>query len=132
VSVDRRAVEHIAALARLLLEPSEADRLRDDMNRILGHADRLRDAATIVPGEDPEGEYAPGEYARGEDAGGEEPHGKRAAMPEQPAGESGLRAAGLDAPDPLRTGVEAFAPEMEAGFFLVPPPAGVTAGEEEG
>jgi len=104
MSVDRKEVEHVAGLARVPLEPEEADRLRDEMNRILEHADRLRDAAVAVAGASRD--------------------------VTQDSGEAGMRAPGADAPDPLVEGVETFAPALGAGFFLVPPPQGVSAGED--
>jgi aspartyl-tRNA(Asn)/glutamyl-tRNA(Gln) amidotransferase subunit C len=42
VSVTRQDVEAIAALARLRLEPGEADRLALQLNSILEHMDELR------------------------------------------------------------------------------------------
>ena len=107
MTVDRREVERVAGLARLTLERAEADRLRDEMNRILEHADRLRDAA-----------------GRG---------GEASSVGEGPDRDSGLRDPGIVAPDRLETGIDAFAPALEEGFFVVPPPTGVTAddgGEE--
>jgi len=101
MSVDREEVDRIADLARLSLDEGEAERLTEEMNRILEHADRLRG----VSGQ-----------AGGETEG-----------PALVSGMSGTRAAEANVPDPLASGVETFAPRTEAGFFLVPPPHGVTA-----
>jgi len=100
MSVDREEVDRIADLARLRLDEVEAERLTEEMNRILEHADRLRE----VPGR--EGRTV-------------------AAVP--PTGISGTRASEANVPDPLASGIETFAPRTESGFFLVPPPHGVTA-----
>ena len=44
-------VEHVAALARLGLEPEERERLRDQLSSILGHIEALEelDTAAIPP-----------------------------------------------------------------------------------
>jgi aspartyl/glutamyl-tRNA(Asn/Gln) amidotransferase C subunit len=110
MSVDRREVEHIAGLSRIPLEPSEADRLSEEMNRILEHADRLREAAAV----------------RGGAPGGAAAEGAPAERVE-----SGLRDARVEAPDPLVRPVDTFAPRTRDGFFVVPPPQGVTV-EGEG
>jgi aspartyl-tRNA(Asn)/glutamyl-tRNA(Gln) amidotransferase subunit C len=109
MTVDRREVERIAALSRIPLEPAEADRLAGEMNRILEHADRLREAA--------------GEGGRG-------PEGPAGGGVREGAGESGLRDPAAGAPDPLARPIDTFAPRTEDGFFVVPPPQGVTAEEE--
>lgn len=100
MSVDREEVGRIAELARLRLEDDEIDRLTGDMNRILGYADRLR------------GYAAGGKQAEKGGAGGEGGEGREDAS---------------EMPDPLSSGPESFAPRFEEGFFVVPPPPGVTA-----
>ena len=100
MSVDREEVDRIADLARLRLDEGEAERLTEEMNRILEHADRLRE----IPGRP------------GEDADDARP----------PSVMTGTRAEEADVPDPLTSGIEAFAPRTAEGFFLVPPPRGVT------
>jgi aspartyl/glutamyl-tRNA(Asn/Gln) amidotransferase C subunit len=99
VTVDRTEVARIAGLARLRLEADEVDRLTGDVNRILEYVDRLRGAAD---GRD-----------RAEAA---EPHAGEGARQDAPGG-----------PDPLTSGPGTFAPSFEQGFFVVPPPPGVTA-----
>ena len=104
MSVDRDEVDRIARLARLDLEDDEADRLTDDMNRILEYAERLRTAGL---------ENAPS---------AERPADK-------PTGISGMEGARGETgePDALDRGPSAFAPAFADGFFVVPPPPGVTA-----
>lgn len=99
MSVDRAEVARIAALARLHLEDDEAERLTDEMNRILAHAARLR----------------------GLPSGGSE-----SSVPlDEPGTDRGTRAAVAEVPDPLSAGIEDFAPRSEGGFLVVPPPLGV-------
>jgi len=101
MSVDREEVDRIASLARLRLDEGEAERLTEEMNRILEHADRLRGVSGREGGES-EGETLL-------------------------SGMSGTRAVEANVPDPLSSGIESFSPRTESGFFVVPPPHGVTA-----
>ncbi|MDA0328957.1 MAG: aspartyl/glutamyl-tRNA amidotransferase subunit C [Gemmatimonadetes bacterium] len=98
MSVDRDEVARIAALARLRLQDGEAERLTDEMNRILAHAVRLR---------------------------GLPPVGSQAIPPAGHATDNGTRAAEAEEADPLSAGIEDFAPRSEGGFLVVPPPSGV-------
>lgn len=98
MSVDRDEVERIAALAKLHLEDDEADRLTEEMNRILEHAARLRGIA-----------------ADGAEGGAE-------AAPERT---SGTRSVDAEEADELLRAPGSFAPDMREGFFVVPPPPGV-------
>ena len=41
-SLDEKAVEHLATLARLKLSPEELRAIRGDLEQILGHVDQLR------------------------------------------------------------------------------------------
>jgi Asp-tRNA(Asn)/Glu-tRNA(Gln) amidotransferase C subunit len=120
VSVDRAEVGRIAALARLRLETDEAARLTHEMNRILEHVDRLQEAAeaTGAP-EAGAGGAASASLDTGErDEGGE---GGRAAPLR------GVRAPEAEHPDGLASALSDFAPRVEEGFLVVPPPHGVTA-----
>lgn len=108
MSVDRAEVERIAKLAQLRFADAELDRLTDEMNRILGHAERL----------------ALNDDGAGAAATGHAPDGfARDAL-------AGVRDAGLRAPDRLSDPPESFAPRWQDGFFVVPPPPGVTAESE--
>ncbi len=91
MSVSEHDVRHIAALARLGLEPERVPALVAELNGILAHMDVLSRVNTSVV-----------EAVEGVGAGG---------MP--------LRADG-GAPDALARPREAFAPETRDGFFLVP------------
>ena len=91
MSVSEHDVRHIAALARLGLEPERVPALVAELNGILAHMDVLAKVDTSVV-----------EAVEGVGAGG---------MP--------LRADG-GSPDALARPREAFAPEMRDGFFLVP------------
>lgn len=142
MSVGRAQVEAIARLAQLDVDAAEAERLAEEMSRILDHADRLRamavgadgaDVASGADGRDGEGR-ADGagigtEAARSEgreDGGGSgiDPEGEK-----DPAGEN----PGPSTPDVLRREPTDFAPRFEEGFFVVPPPPGVTpAGPSDG
>ena len=105
MSIDRRDVDAIADLARLELTDEEADRLTVEMNQILEHAMHLRrSASTDVDG------------ANGEAS----------------AGITGIRGAGVSGPDPLLKPLESFAPHVQGGFFVVPPPPGVSGADEPG
>lgn len=84
-------VRHIASLARLGLTPERAAKLVDEMNTILGHMDALAKVDTSGV------EEAIGVGARG--------------LP--------LRADG-GVPIPLARAIDAFAPKVRDGFFIVP------------
>ncbi|MDH3272517.1 MAG: aspartyl/glutamyl-tRNA amidotransferase subunit C [Gemmatimonadota bacterium] len=105
MSVDRAEVERIARLAKLSLDDVEADRLTDDMNRILEHAERLR----ALEADDREAPVAPVDARR------------------PPA----TRSPQAESPDALEASLERFAPDAREGFFVVPPPPGVGAGPGE-
>lgn len=99
MSVDRDEVRRIADLAKLSLDDVETERLTDEMNRILAHAERLGSVA--AEGLDPEGrDLTAGATSEG----------------------SARQASG---PDTLAHPVSDFAPELHEGFFTVPPPPGV-------
>ncbi len=114
MTVDRSEVERIARLAHLRFEDDQADRLTDEMNRILDHASLLRDEGSgdhgVQPRQsDPSTEAGVAGYADG-------------------GGLSGARADEAMAPDPLRAPLESVAPRYAEGFFVVPPPPGVSQG----
>ncbi len=102
MSVDRGEVDRIAALARLRLDGAEARRLVDEMNRILEHADRLREAVL----EDGPEDLDPSEGEMG-----------------------GVRLSGAGDVDRLHRPPSDFAPDFSEGFFVVPSPRGVSADE---
>jgi hypothetical protein len=116
VSVDRREVERIARLARLRLEDSEAERLALELSRILEHATRL-------------GELAPGPPDGGlvERRDGSEAAAESEGDGSGPSAFAGTRDSGAERPERLAAPPEGFAPKMSEGFFVVPPPPGVTA-----
>jgi aspartyl-tRNA(Asn)/glutamyl-tRNA(Gln) amidotransferase subunit C len=91
VAVTIDDVRHIASLARLGLTPERAAKLVDEMNTILGHMDELSRVDTAGV------EEAIGVGARG--------------LP--------LRADGAP-PIPLERAIDAFAPALRDGFFIVP------------
>lgn len=118
MSVDRDEVTRIAELAKLDLDAAEADRLTQEMNRILDYAERLRGLdPSSTPVEDTVA--GAGDFA-----------GTSAA---DAATEAGPRDGGSDASgaDPLIHPPSAFAPEMQEGFFTVPPPPGVAGPDRE-
>ena len=49
--IDMKEVEHVARLARLELAPEERERMREQLDRILGYIDKLRqlDTAGVEP-----------------------------------------------------------------------------------
>jgi aspartyl-tRNA(Asn)/glutamyl-tRNA(Gln) amidotransferase subunit C len=49
--IDMTEVEHVARLARLELSPEERERMREQLDRILGYIDKLRqlDTAGVEP-----------------------------------------------------------------------------------
>lgn len=113
MSVGRKEVAQIAALARLRLHPAEVDRLTRDMNRILEHATRLRNVAHTERDLSPmTGSPAPA-------------HGADADASTSTSSPGGTRGPDGDVPDELATKPETFAPHMVDGFFVVPPPPGV-------
>jgi aspartyl-tRNA(Asn)/glutamyl-tRNA(Gln) amidotransferase subunit C len=91
VAVTIDDVRHIASLARLGLTPERAAKLVDEMNTILGHMDELSRVDTAGVQE------AIGVGARG--------------LP--------LRKDG-GVPIPLARAIDAFAPTVRDGFFIVP------------
>lgn len=105
MSVGRDEVERIAQLARLRLDPSEVERLTEEMNRILAHAMRLR----AVTG---------GEVGDRSDPFDGDPR-------DGAAKGSGTRASEEIAPDALARSLTVLAPDIRNGFFVVPPPPGV-------
>jgi aspartyl-tRNA(Asn)/glutamyl-tRNA(Gln) amidotransferase subunit C len=91
VAVTIDDVRHIASLARLGLTPERAAKLVDEMNTILDHMDELAKVNTAGV------EEAIGVGARG-----------------LPLREDG------GAPIPLARAIDAFAPKVRDGFFIVP------------
>lgn len=121
MSVDRTEVDRIARLARLRLGDEEAERLTEEMNRILEHAERLRDSGSSGGdhGTDP-ARGGPHDEVDGADRAGER---------RSPTDLGGVRAeAGY--PDPLERGPHDIAPAWRDHFFVVPPPPGVTAEDD--
>lgn len=49
--ISRQDVEHVARLARLALDDAELERMREQLNGILGYIDKLRalDTSTVEP-----------------------------------------------------------------------------------
>ena len=129
MSVDRTEVDRIARLARLELEDDEADRLTDEMNRILEHAERLRTAGVDGAGATGAAGGAATDDAAGKASRSEDERAAGEAGGAAPAGMSGARAE-TGEPDALDRDPSAFAPEWEEGFFVVPPPPGVTAQDD--
>ena len=121
MSVDRAEVERIAKLAQLRFGDEELNRLTEEMNRILGHAERLQAEAGKGDGE----AGAPAEHApTGPARDGYGPDGQATGAI------AGVRAASVQVPDNLEEPPASFAPEWQDGFFVVPPPPGVTAEPE--
>ncbi|MCC6319127.1 MAG: Asp-tRNA(Asn)/Glu-tRNA(Gln) amidotransferase subunit GatC [Gemmatimonadaceae bacterium] len=91
MSVDERDVRHVAALARLGLDPSRTAALAQELNGILAHMEVLRavDTTGIAPMAGP-------------------PGASRLLRSDEPSA------------DPLRCPLDAFAPSSRDGFFLVP------------
>jgi aspartyl-tRNA(Asn)/glutamyl-tRNA(Gln) amidotransferase subunit C len=91
VSVTRQEVEAIAALARLRLEPGEADRLAVQLSGILSHMDELMQADIdgVPPFGIPAADVAP---SRSDEVGA----------------------------DPLHAALDEIAPSWVDGFFTVP------------
>lgn len=115
MSVDREEVERIGRLAKLRLTDDEAERLTDEMNRILEHAERLR-------GLDDDSETGGAAEAMDADAEGTD---------DEVGSKAGTRSTAAETPDRLHIEPSGFAPDVREGFFVVPPPPGVLA-EEEG
>ncbi len=101
MSVDRKEVERIAALAHLELEEREVERLTEEMNLILEHAEALRRVE------------AP-----------DTPHHRR--VDERGAS---TRADEAETPDALAHSPTSMAPRSVDGFFVVPPPPGIGGGK---
>lgn len=61
MAIDRRDVEHIAALARLKLDQDETERLLTDLGRILKYVEQLSelDTETVEPTTQISAEHAP-------------------------------------------------------------------------
>lgn len=95
-------MEHIAALARLRLEPEEAARLADELSGILAHMEALDEV----------------------DVSGVEGIG---GMADWPAPER----EGEGAPDPLGLSPSELAPAWEEGFYVVPRLPALDAGAGE-
>ncbi len=119
MKIDPTEVARIAALAHLEIEPGEVQRMAEDMEAILGHADRL-DAGGATDGA--VGPRAP--------EGADEEHTPEGAVPSDGVG--GVRRPGGARPDELGAAPETWAPKWEEGFFVVPPPPGVQAGDGGG
>jgi hypothetical protein len=98
VSVSLEEVHRFARMARLRLDPGEAERLRGDLSRILQHVDGLADLADDAP--------TPSAFV--------EPPAPAASEVPMPEG-----------PDPLAHGPEGMAPEWREGLIVVPSPEGV-------
>ena len=116
MSVRGEEARRLAALARVRLEPGEAETVARDLGRILAYVENLQAL------QDPEASGAsdppgpPGQAASGRlDTPG----------PEGAPGDGGAGAG----PDLLRYAPEAMAPRWADGFFLVPPPRGVDPDE---
>ncbi len=110
-----REVRRIAALARLRLEPEEAERMAPDMSAILTHMAVLGDADLDSAG--PSGPQEGGEAARcgsGDAGGANSVPGKRNAEP-----------------DPLVRPLSRLAPDWRGGFFVVPRLPGVAGADDE-
>jgi len=91
MAVDETDVRHVADLARLGLDPDRIGALVRELNAILGHMQVLEAVPTR------------GEAASGADRSAQLPLREDAGTP-----------------IPLLRPLEAFAPEMRDGFFLVP------------
>ena len=110
MTVDRREVRRIADLARLGIDSDEVDRVTDEMNRILEHANRLRG----LVGEPEAARVTNRPHDDGERSG------------------SGTRDVDAERPDSLSEGIASFAPQQVDGFFVVPPPPGVGGDRRRG
>ena len=119
VTVTMEEIHRIAALARLRLEPGEAERMARDMSSILEHMAVLGGAAL---------EPAPGLGGVPRSEGGARPGGEDSprADPRAEADEA--------TPDPLRRPLSSLAPDWREGFFVVPRLPGVAgaSGERDG
>ena len=92
MAVSDRDVMHIAALARLGVDPERVPALVSELNGILGHMGVLEGV-----------ESGRGTWDVGE-----------------PRSETPMRSDAGESPIPLAVPRETFAPEMRDGFFLVP------------
>lgn len=97
MSVDRSEIQRMAKLARLRFDDDEADRLTEEMNRILEYSARLRE----FPDAPVEGEVE--------------------------TSSSGTRSAEAEVPDVLSRDLASFAPREVDGFLVVPPPPGLSS-----
>lgn len=120
MSVDRSQVEAMARLAQLSVDEREADRLAQEMSRILEYADRLRTVRGAEDSVDAGGAGQPsdivGTHVTGSDVIGTDVCGTDVTATGAPP----------TASDPLHRSPDEFAPRFEDGFFVVPPPPGVT------
>lgn len=125
MTVDRTQVEAMARLGQLEVDEAEAERLAAEMTRILEHADRLRGLSTAedaaVGGQVGDGGEDEGAHAdrvrRGKGGADRSERADQADQADQ---------ADVGGPDRLHRAPADFAPRFEDGFFLVPPPPGVT------
>jgi aspartyl-tRNA(Asn)/glutamyl-tRNA(Gln) amidotransferase subunit C len=101
MSVDPEEVLRIARLARLRLDDDELERMTDDLNSILEHVDAL--GALEDDDVADEGRWAE---------------------------RTSTRLAEETVADPERLDPSGMAPAFQDGFFVVPPPPGVHAGED--
>lgn len=102
MSVDRAHAAAIASLARLRFTEEELEKITHELNEVLAHVETLRglDVEDVPIEEDPlEGEG------------------------------DAMRATAAESPDVLRGGLEDLAPDLQDGFFVVPPLPGVQAEE---
>ncbi len=102
MSVDRTVVRNMATLARLELQEDQLERMVHDLNTILDHVDALAEL---------------------EEGSGELETFTLQDTPSMRAGEEAER--------PPLGDVGGLAPAWKDGYFLVPPPPGIHAGEED-
>ncbi len=104
MTVSIRQIRHMAALARLRLDPEEAERMARDMSSILEYMAVLG-AVALEP------EPSPDSSGRDDSVhSGGAPTG-RASQPS---------ARGKAEPDPLASPPSAFSPDWRDGYFVVP------------
>ena len=110
VTVSIREIHRIAALARLRLEPGEAERMARDMSSILEHMAVLGEVTALEP--------SPASGV---------PRTEDAAWPrsEDPGGTGSAAEGGETMPDPLERPLSHMAPDWRDGFFVVPRLPGV-------
>ena len=110
MTVSIQQIRHIAALARLRLDPEEAERMARDMSSILEYMAVLG-AVALEP------EPTPDSSGRDDSMlSGGAPTGRAS----QPSGR------GKTEPDPLASPPSAFSPEWRDGYFVVPRLPGVS------